>query len=84
MIFIGKLRRELLLYLSTFCGPRKANKDKEQATKALYDMLYHYVDIRQMAEVPSWDAIDVLIAGSGDNLLLLVSVSSYCSPTLWG
>lgn len=42
--------------------PSKAKKDKETATKNLFTMLEKYVDKRRAAEVPTADAIDLLIA----------------------
>jgi sterol 14-demethylase len=47
--------------------PGTAKKNKEQATRGLYDMLSHYVDIRRKAEVPNSDAIDLLIADGLDD-----------------
>jgi hypothetical protein len=46
--------------------PGAAKKNKNQATKDLYDMLSHYVDLRRNA-VPNSNAIDVLIADGEDN-----------------
>jgi hypothetical protein len=46
--------------------PGTAKKNKNQATKDLYDMLSHYVDLRRNA-VPNSNAIDVLITDGEDN-----------------
>jgi sterol 14-demethylase len=51
--------------------PGTAKRDKNQATKGLYDMLSHYVNIRRTAEVPSPDAIDVLIGDGADNTIIV-------------
>ncbi|KAG5652597.1 hypothetical protein H0H81_004428 [Sphagnurus paluster] len=42
--------------------PSQAKKDKETATKSLFTVLQKYVDKRRAAEVPTADAIDLLIA----------------------
>ncbi|RDB26903.1 Sterol 14-demethylase [Hypsizygus marmoreus] len=42
--------------------PSPAKKNKEIATKNLFTALYGYVETRRAAEVPSSDAIDVLLA----------------------
>jgi hypothetical protein len=47
--------------------PSAAKKHKYQATKGLFAMMSHFVDKRRKAEVPSQDAIDVLIADGLDN-----------------
>jgi sterol 14-demethylase len=47
--------------------PGTGKRNKEQATKDLYVMLSHYVDIRRKAEAPNSDAIDILIANGEDN-----------------
>jgi sterol 14-demethylase len=47
--------------------PSAARRNKAQATKDLYNTLSHYVDIRRKAQVPSTDAIDVLIADGEDD-----------------
>jgi sterol 14-demethylase len=48
------------LLLPWFPGPAK--KRKERVTKALYTKLHDYVELRKNADVPSSDAIDVLLA----------------------
>jgi hypothetical protein len=47
--------------------PGRAQKLGKQATKGLYDLLLHYVNIRRKAEVRNSDAIDVLIADGEDD-----------------
>ncbi|KAJ7739145.1 cytochrome P450 [Mycena metata] len=42
--------------------PSPARKIREKATAALFGMLYHYVELRRNATVPSSDAIDVLLS----------------------
>jgi len=42
--------------------PSKAKKNKETATRNLYTTLHGYVENRRSAEVPSADAIDLLLA----------------------
>ncbi|KAF5378786.1 hypothetical protein D9615_006939 [Tricholomella constricta] len=42
--------------------PSKAKRDKEAATKDLFMKLYGYVELRRAADVPSADAIDLLLA----------------------
>jgi hypothetical protein len=55
--------------------PSPARKNKDEATKGLYDMLSHYVDLRRKAEVPGSDAIDILIAdGADDTTIISVGV----------
>jgi hypothetical protein len=51
--------------------PGTARRNKNEATKSLYTMLYHYVDLRRKAEVPSSDAIDILIADGEDNIAII-------------
>jgi sterol 14-demethylase len=51
--------------------PGTARKNKDEATKSLYTMLCHYVDLRRKAEVPSSDAIDILIADGDDNITII-------------
>ncbi|KDR74009.1 hypothetical protein GALMADRAFT_71675 [Galerina marginata CBS 339.88] len=57
------------LLLPWFPGPAK--KKKEAATKELFVTLYGYVEGRRAAEVPSSDAIDVLI-GQGMSTQMIV------------
>jgi sterol 14-demethylase len=42
--------------------PGKARRDKKEATRGLYDLIDHYIQLRRNAEVPSSDAFDFLIA----------------------
>jgi len=51
--------------------PGTARKNKEEATRNLYNMLCHYVDLRRKAEVPNSDAIDILIADGEDNTTII-------------
>jgi sterol 14-demethylase len=51
--------------------PGTARRNKNEATKSLYTMLYHYVDLRRKAEVQSSDAIDILIADGEDNIAII-------------
>ncbi|KIM79953.1 hypothetical protein PILCRDRAFT_822816 [Piloderma croceum F 1598] len=51
--------------------PSTARKDKDEATKSLYDILSHYVDLRRKAEEPNSDAIDLLIADGADNVTIV-------------
>jgi hypothetical protein len=51
--------------------PSTARKDKDEATKSLYDILSHYIDLRRKAEVPNSDAIDLLIADGADNVTII-------------
>ncbi|GLB42444.1 putative cytochrome P450 [Lyophyllum shimeji] len=51
--------------------PSKAKKDKETSTRNLFTQLYGYVEQRRAAEVPSADAIDLLIAeGLGNHEII--------------
>ncbi|KZP14162.1 cytochrome P450 [Athelia psychrophila] len=43
--------------------PGKARQDKKEATLGLYNLIMDYITLRRNAEVPSLDAIDLLIAG---------------------
>ncbi|KIM74625.1 hypothetical protein PILCRDRAFT_828049 [Piloderma croceum F 1598] len=56
--------------------PGTAKKNKEQAINGLYEMLSHYVDLRREADVPSLDAIDVLIADGMDNSSIIQVIMS--------
>jgi hypothetical protein len=47
--------------------PSTARRNSQQATKDLYNMVSHYVDIKRKAAVPNSDAIDLLIADGVDN-----------------
>ncbi|KZP26907.1 cytochrome P450 [Athelia psychrophila] len=42
--------------------PGKARRDKKEATRGLYDLIDHYIQLRRNATVPSSDAFDFLIA----------------------
>ena len=47
--------------------PSPAKRRKDKATLELYSTLLHYVDVRKKANVPSYDAIDMLLSqGLGD------------------
>jgi hypothetical protein len=48
--------------------PGRDRKARDSSTKALYDILLHYVDTRRKATVPTADAIDVLIKEGDDNV----------------
>ena len=64
--------------------PSTARKDKDEATKNLYDILSHYVDLRQKAEVPNSDAIDLLIADGTDNVTIIsVGFVLFISPLIF-
>ena len=41
---------------------------KKVATTGVYNLLSHYLDVWRKAEVPSLDAIDILISDGEDNL----------------
>jgi hypothetical protein len=63
--------------------PGTAKRDKEQASKGLYNMLSHYVDVRQKAEVPNSDAIDTLIADGADTTIIVevrIAMLYHASP----
>ena len=63
------------LLLPWFTGTAKRNKN--QATKDLHAMVFHYMDVRRKAKVPNSDAIDVLIAdGEDDTMIFVVNVVS--------
>ncbi|KAJ7461023.1 cytochrome P450 [Mycena galericulata] len=47
--------------------PGPARNTKEKATRAMYDMLTHYVDLRRNSDTQSADAIDLLIAEGYDD-----------------
>jgi len=62
---LGKSATPVGLLLPWF--PGTAKKIKGKALNGLYEMLSHYVNLRREAEMPSLDAIDVLIADGMDN-----------------
>ncbi|KIM87727.1 hypothetical protein PILCRDRAFT_62967 [Piloderma croceum F 1598] len=47
--------------------PSTARRNSQQATKDLYNMVSHHVDIRRKAAALNLDAIDLLIADGADN-----------------
>jgi hypothetical protein len=51
--------------------PSRAKKYKEKATRDLYNLLLHYVDVRRNADVRNSDAIDALIADGEDNSTII-------------
>ncbi|KAF9457598.1 cytochrome P450 [Collybia nuda] len=53
------------LLLPWFPGPAK--RQKEVATKGIYALLDHFVECRRTADVPTSDAIDVLLSQGNDN-----------------
>jgi hypothetical protein len=67
--------------------PGTAKKDKEQATNGMYRMLSHFVDMRRKAEIPSLDAIDVLLADGLDDTAILevcaIAFVSKCTLTIY-
>src|SRR5688572_25837484 len=54
--------------------PLRAKKNKENATRDLFTTLYDYVELRRKSNVPSADAIDLLLA-EGTEPSALVQVS---------
>ena len=55
--------------------PGRAKKAQRNSTRALFTLIYKYVDLRRKASLPSSDAIDTLIA-YGDNNEAIVGVCS--------
>jgi hypothetical protein len=51
--------------------PGRDKKARDSSTKAMYEMLNGYVDMRRKAAVPSKDAIDILIAEGNDNVAII-------------
>jgi len=47
--------------------PSRAKKAQKNSTRALFTLLYKYVDLRRKAPVPSSDPIDTLIAYGDTN-----------------
>jgi hypothetical protein len=56
--------------------PGKDKKARGASTKAMYDMLERYVEMKRRAAVPTKDAIDVLI-GEGNGNAAVIEVR-YC------
>ena len=61
--------------------PGTAKKNKMIAMKGLYEMLSHYVDVRQKAEVSNSDAIDTLIADGADATIIIEVRTAMVSNT---
>ena len=71
---LEKSATPMALLLSWF--PSQAKKAQENFTRALFTLLYKYVDLRRRAPIPSNDAIDILIAcGDTNEAILGVSPS---------
>jgi hypothetical protein len=51
--------------------PSRDKKAKDTSTKAMYDMLSDYVEMRRKAAVPTKDAIDVLIGEGNGNAVVI-------------
>ncbi|KAJ7184289.1 cytochrome P450 [Mycena filopes] len=51
--------------------PGRAKQTKEKATRALFDLLSAYVDLRRKSSVRSTDAIDMLIADGHDDVTVI-------------
>ncbi|KZP30145.1 cytochrome P450 [Athelia psychrophila] len=47
--------------------PGKARRNKKEATRGLYNLIDHYVQLRRSAEVPSSDTFDFLIADGAED-----------------
>ncbi|KAJ7168194.1 cytochrome P450 [Mycena crocata] len=47
--------------------PGNAKKTKEKATRGLFDILSHYIQLRRKSKIQSTDAIDLLIAAGYDD-----------------
>ena len=52
-----------------FPGPARRRKDR--TTKELFTKLYHYVELRRNAAVPTPDAFDLLLAQGMSNIEIL-------------
>ena len=62
--------------------PGTAKKNKIQATKVMYEILSHYVEVRRKADIPSADAIDVLLADGLENTAIVEVCPYTASPKL--
>jgi cytochrome P450 len=56
--------------------PSPARRAKEASTKALYTMLWDYIEERKAASVPSSDAIDVLLGQGLSNDVIIQFILS--------